>query len=90
MSHTDTLPVGQAGSARTSLARRLLSGLTVPVTVVLALFVLKLATPINYDPDLYWHLKTGEYIVSHGMLPHTDVFSHTMLGADWVLHEWLA
>lgn len=90
MSHTDTLTVGQAVSARTSLARRLLGGLTVPVTVVFALFVLKLATPINYDPDLYWHLKTGEYIVSHGVLPHTDVFSHTMLGADWVLHEWLS
>ncbi|MGE5522405.1 MAG: hypothetical protein ACM3SS_01730 [Rhodospirillaceae bacterium] len=90
MSTTESMAADQYGGARASMAKRALSGFTVPVTVVLALFVLKLATPINYDPDLYWHLKTGEYIVANGALPHADVFSHTMLGADWVLHEWLS
>lgn len=79
----------QPVAAGAPLGRRLLSRLTISVTVVLALFVLKLAAPINYDPDLYWHLKTGEYILETGTLPHADIFSYTLLGADWVLHEWL-
>jgi len=27
-----------------------------------------------YDPDVYWHLKTGEWIWQHRMLPTTDAF----------------
>ena len=29
------------------------------------------------DPDFWWHLKTGEYIVQHGSLPVPDPFSFT-------------
>jgi hypothetical protein len=69
---------------------RILRGLTIPVTVVIVLFIVKAVNPISYDPDLYWHLKTGEYILTHGVLPHADVFSSTAYGRDWVLHEWLS
>ena len=41
------------------------------------------------DPDYFWHLKTGEYIVTHGALPAGDIFSFTRAGQPWVLHEWL-
>jgi len=41
------------------------------------------------DPDYYWHIKTGEYIFDHKMLPRQDIFSFTMDGHPWVLHEWL-
>ncbi|MDD2900325.1 MAG: hypothetical protein PHI31_16645 [Desulfuromonadaceae bacterium] len=27
-----------------------------------------------YDPDFYWHLKTGQWIWQHKALPHTDLF----------------
>lgn len=27
-----------------------------------------------YDPDFYWHLKTGQWIWQHGSLPHMDTF----------------
>jgi hypothetical protein len=70
--------------------RRLIDGLTIPMTVVIALFIIKLVNPISYDPDLYWHLKAGEYIVQNMTLPYSDVFSYTMQGREWVLHEWLA
>lgn len=41
------------------------------------------------DPDLWWHLKTGQYIAEHKSVPQTDPFSYTRAGAPWVAHEWL-
>jgi len=41
------------------------------------------------DPDVWWHLKTGEYIAQHRSVPRTDPFSYTRAGAPWVAHEWL-
>ncbi len=41
------------------------------------------------DPDIWWHLKTGEYISIHKLIPRTDPFSYTRAGAPWVTHEWL-
>jgi len=26
------------------------------------------------DPDLWWHLRTGEFIAQHRSVPHTDPF----------------
>jgi hypothetical protein len=42
------------------------------------------------DPDLWWHLRVGRWIVEHGGVPHTELFSYTAPGAPWVAHEWLA
>jgi tetratricopeptide (TPR) repeat protein len=41
------------------------------------------------DYDIWWHLKTGEYILAHG-IPSTDPFSFMAAGHPWVTHEWLA
>jgi hypothetical protein len=41
------------------------------------------------DPDVWWHLKTGEYIAEHKSVPHADPFSYTRAGEPWVAHEWL-
>lgn len=45
--------------------------------------------PIRSDNDCWWHVKTGQYIVEHG-LPTHDVFSHTAADHEWHNHEWLA
>jgi hypothetical protein len=42
------------------------------------------------DPDVWWHLKTGQYIAEHRSVPHTDPFSYTRAGEPWVAHEWLS
>lgn len=42
------------------------------------------------DPDLWWHLSTGQWIVEHAHVPHTDPFSFTRSGSPWVSHEWLS
>ncbi len=42
------------------------------------------------DPDLWWHLRTGQWIVETGQIPHSDPFSFTRAGHAWVSHEWLS
>jgi len=42
-----------------------------------------------WDPDYYWHLKTGE-LIANGAFPRTDPFSFTWGGQPWTLHEWLS
>jgi hypothetical protein len=54
-----------------------------------AIYVVLLTLLPLIDPDYFWHLKTGEYIVGHAALPAGDVFSYTKTGQTWVLHEWL-
>lgn len=40
------------------------------------------------DPDLGWHLRVGEKILVDKTVPHFDEYSWTMLGFEWVNHEW--
>jgi hypothetical protein len=42
------------------------------------------------DPDVWWHLKTGQLIALTRTVPHTDSFSFTRAGCPWVAHEWLS
>jgi hypothetical protein len=58
--------------------------------VVLFLGLLALAARNVTDPDVWWHLRTGQYIAEHKSVPHTDPFSYTRAGQPWVAHEWLS
>ena len=42
------------------------------------------------DPDTYLHLGAGRWMLAHGAVPATDPFSHSLPGAPWLAHEWLA
>jgi len=59
-----------------------------PVVLLLGLFGMT-ARPAT-DPDLWWHLRTGQWIVETGHVPHSDPFSFTRAGHAWVSHEWLS
>jgi tetratricopeptide (TPR) repeat protein len=39
--------------------------------------------------DVWWHLKTGEWIWAHKAIPQVDPFSYTFQGAKWIDFEWL-
>jgi hypothetical protein len=41
------------------------------------------------DPDLWWHLKTGELILSTHRWATTDPYSYTSFSAPWMSCEWL-
>src|SRR5258708_3471317 len=55
---------------------------------VLCLPVLAAVRPVT-DADIWWHLRTGQWIVEHGQVTETDPFS--MYGADrpWIAYSWL-
>ncbi len=40
------------------------------------------------DPDLGWHMRSGEWIMQHHQLPRTDPFSATGAGKPWVAYSW--
>ena len=42
------------------------------------------------DGDTWSHIATGEWILAHAQVPRSDPFSHSMGGAPWIAHEWLA
>lgn len=68
------------------------AGLSWPLIVIALVYLgfLALGQRLLGDPDTYWHIATGRWILGHGEIPTHDPFSHTMLGAQWTAHEWLA
>lgn len=52
--------------------------------------VLVLAPQVLNDGDTFWHLAAGQWMLDHGQVLRTDVFSHTAAGRSWNTHEWLA
>src|SRR3990172_1194904 len=40
------------------------------------------------DPDLWWHLRTGQYITDTRTIPGVDLFSYTFEGEPRVAQEW--
>ena len=52
--------------------------------------VLAYAGKVLGDPDTYWHIAVGRWILDHYSVPHHGIFSATMSDAPWVAHEWLA
>ncbi len=62
-----------------------------PRFVAILLFgLLAMTARTATDPDLWWHLRTGQWIVETGQVPHSDPFSFTRAGQAWVSHEWLS
>ena len=41
------------------------------------------------DFDVWWHLRTGEWIMQHHALPHTEPFSSFAAGKSWSAYSWL-
>lgn len=54
---------------------------------LIALFAMSVRETL--DPDMWWHLRTGEVILATG-IPQQDIFSFTVPNNAWVTHEWLS
>lgn len=61
--------------------------------VLVALFVftavLCLRNAGTGDPDVWFHLRTGEWILQHHAIPRTEPFSAYGAGSPWVAYSWL-
>ena len=59
------------------------------------LLLVVFARPVSWeallaDGDTGWHIRTGEWILSHAAVPATDLFSFSRAGEPWFAWEWLA
>jgi len=41
------------------------------------------------DPDFWWHIRIGRWMVENGRLPSTDIFTYTVPIHVWTDHEYL-
>jgi hypothetical protein len=80
------------GNTLTSPARVALPIPSLPAMVGAAVFALMLAAGASLlrDPDTYWHLVVGQWIITNGTFPHADFLSHTFAGRPWIAKEWLS
>jgi len=76
----------------TSAYRRRSLRLSLPLIFGLAVYVplLFAARAVLGDPDTYWHIAVGRWIIAHREVPRFDVFSFSMPGAPFAPPEWLA
>ncbi len=54
------------------------------MTIVLVLFI-----GVEQDPDFWWHLRIGRWMIENGRLPTSDIFTFTATGHVWTDHEYL-
>lgn len=85
-------PMAQAATAppRSKTLAQRLSPANIVAFAMLASIPVKLLTERLSDPDLWWHLRTGQLIAFTHHIPHADVYSYTVPGKPWVVQEWLS
>jgi len=66
--------------------------LDLPHFFTIAIFLTMLIAAIQpvTDPDFWWHLPTGNWILSHHAVPRHDLFTFTVSNHRWITHEWLS
>ena len=64
---------------------RLLALTSLIVGVGVKCFIDKLAV---LDPDIWWHLSVGDWIVQNRSFPHDGIFSHTAATRPWMAYSW--
>ncbi len=72
---------------------RLLAGLSDPRRALLAaVLVLTGAVGLDAlsDPDVWWHIRLGDWIILHHQIPAGELFAYTAFGNPLVAHEWLS
>jgi hypothetical protein len=65
------------------------------VLFVAALFWLFCSAPGSWntfmgDANTGLHIRTGDYILAHGQVPHRDIYSFSKAGQPWFAIEWLS
>ena len=76
-------------TAQTSRTGTVSAALPYLVAAGLYLVVLAVGGNLLNDPDSYWHLVVGQWILDHGF-PFADPFSFTFTGKPWIAKEWLS
>jgi hypothetical protein len=67
--------------------------ISVAITVFFLYYSLIIFLPgssLLQDPDTFWHIHTGQWILDHAQFPTVDFYSYTAAGKPWVAMEWLS
>jgi hypothetical protein len=80
-------PSGPAGSQTANQQRWAQTVILAALFSAPALVCVHLATVA--DPDVWWHLRTGQWVMQHGSVPRTEPFSIFGAGKPWVAYSWL-
>jgi hypothetical protein len=86
---TDTsVPARVLGLVRSASAQPLahIAGTVAICTFAALLFIRNFSIT---DPDIWWHLATGNWILQHHAIPMTDPFSSYGMGKPWIAYSWL-
>lgn len=61
-----------------------------PHIPILLCFLIAIAFSLKNlrEPDLWWQIRTGEWILQNHQVPKQDVFSYTYGGTDWINIKW--
>ena len=59
-----------------------------PIGLAAAGFTLAVGYPTG-DPDTYWHLASGQWMLDHREILRADIFSSTVSGQPYSVGEWL-
>ena len=43
---------------------------------------------VRLDPDMWWHLSVGDWIVQNHSFPHNGIFSGTAANRPWMAYSW--
>jgi hypothetical protein len=43
----------------------------------------------NLDPDIWWHLRVGQWVAEHHRVPYLEPFAQVPPGTRWVAYSWL-
>ena len=54
------------------------------------LFFLSSARSCCGISDTLWQIKIGQWIIDHGAMPYTDIYSFTRFGEPWMSSSWLS
>jgi hypothetical protein len=41
------------------------------------------------DPDIWWHLRVGDWILQHRAVPKVGIFSRTASARPWMAYSWV-
>lgn len=62
---------------------------TAILAIIYLLPAMWILQPVIVDPDIWWHLQTGKWVLGHGTLPTSDPFSAYGEGKPLVAYSWL-
>src|SRR5947209_7821000 len=85
-----TTPTSELPTSRPHLASSVGGAHRADVLLVVSLAVLAflLGCFEMFDQDIWWHLRTGRWILEQGRIPRLDLFTFSSAGRAWIDLHW--